>query len=149
MAEKTIHYYIVIDYRKEKVKARKTEPNRSDLGTNEMVVKGETTVNEPEVDIPTMASELNVPKSRVRKALVDGIDEADIPDWFETVDEVFDTWPDMVEDEATDALLGKVMIEDPGSPDPEAVREEIQQRLYERTQPHQDPGNDHPRGGEA
>lgn len=134
MSEKTIHYYIVIDYRKEKVKARKTEPNRSDLGTNEMVVKGETTVNEPEVDIPTMASELNVPKSRVRKALADGIDEADIPDWFETVDEVFDTWPDMVEDEATDALLGKVMIEDPGSPDPEAVREEIQQRLYERTE---------------
>jgi len=125
---------MVVDYKKEKVRARKTKPKRSDLGTNEMLVRGEVKVHQPEIDIPEVATDLQVPESRVRRALADGLDEADIPDWFDTVDEVFDEHPDMVESEAVDALLGKVLLADPGSPDPAEVRQEVQQRIYELDQ---------------
>ena len=134
MPETTIKYWLVVDHRKEKVRARKTKPKRSDLGTNEMLVRGEVNVHEPEVDIPETATELNVPESRVRRALADGLDEADIPDWFDTVDEVFHEHQDLVERGRTDELLGKVLLADPGSPDPEEVRDEIWQRLQDRAE---------------
>ena len=129
------------------MRARKTKPKRSDLGTNEMLVRGEVNVHQPEIEIPEVATDLNVPESRVRRALADGLDEADIPDWFDTVDEVIEDHPDLLENGEVDALLGKVILADPGSPDPEEVRNELKQRVYEATEP-QDPKRDHPTGGE-
>lgn len=148
MSDKTITYWLVFDWKKEDVRARKTKPKRSELGTNELLVEGELVVSKPEIEVPKLAAELNIPASRIRRVVAEGMEtDTEFPDWFETVDEVFDNHPDLVDERQVDALVGKVMIEDPGHPDPVDVHDEIQQRIWERNDTHSDQ-RDHP-GGEA
>lgn len=134
MPERTITYWLVVDWKREKIKARKTEPSQSELGTNELKVEGEITIQKPEIEVPKLAAELKIPEPRIRRVLAEGMD-VDHPDWWESVEEVFEEHPDLVEERGVDALLGKVMITDPGTPNPEDVRKEIQERLHDIHEP--------------
>lgn len=132
--ERTITYWLVVDWKREKIKARKTEPSQSELGTNELKVEGEITIQKPEIEVPKLAAELKIPEPRIRRVLAEGMN-VDHPDWWESVEEVFEEHPDLVEEQAADALLGKVMITDPGTPNPEDVRKEIRERLHDIHEP--------------
>lgn len=126
--ERTIKYWLVFDWKDEDVRARKTKPSRSDLGTNELLVQGELTVVKPEIEVPKLATELQIPEARIRRAVADGMKlEQDEPDWKATVDEVVQENGDLVREHQVDALVGKVMLADPGSPPPEEVRDIIQE----------------------
>ena len=91
MPEKSITYWLVFDWKKEQIRARKTKPKRSDMGTNELLVEGELKVTKPEIEVPKLAAELSIPESRIRRVVAEGMNaDADFPDWFTTVDEVFE-----------------------------------------------------------
>lgn len=131
--DKTLKYWLRVNWKKETISARKTEPSRSELGPYELVVESELQIHKPKVEVPKLSAELSIPEPRIRRIIAESMDaDADFPDWFGTVDEVFDNHPDLVEERQVDALMGKVMLEDPGSPDPVAVHDEVQKRVWEQ-----------------
>ena len=130
MAESTIKYWLVFDWKDEDVRARKTKPNRSSLGTNELLVKGELTVKKPEIEVPTLATELQIPEARIRRVMADGMQvDTDQPDWFITVDEVLEKHTWMIEEDDPNAATVMVMKEDPGSPPVEAVMDRVKEQM--------------------
>lgn len=130
MPESTIKYWLVFDWKDEDVRARKTKPSRSDLGTNELLVQGELTVRKPEIEVPTLATELDIPEARIRRVAADGMQtDADEPGWYATVDEVLEQNPDLIEKEDPNAATILVMKEDPGSPPVEAVGDRVREQM--------------------
>ena len=131
MTEKTIDGWLIVDWRSGDIRARKTKPGASELSTNELKAKVSVDVTVPEVDVPTLALEIDVPEPRVYAATLEAIDEEDLPDWadvaFDKVDQnriPFEQagnapeWKDAVDTTAMDTLRDA-----PGRPDVERVRQ--------------------------
>lgn len=131
MTEKTIEAYLIVDWRKGNVRARKTEPALSDLGTNELKADVEIDVHVPDVDVPTLSLEIDVPEPRIYAATIEALDDEDLPEWAELAIEKVEMnsgrFLDADENhewaEAVDVTAMQVMTEAPGRPDPERVRE--------------------------
>jgi len=88
--------YLIVDWRDDNLRYRKTRPDKSDRGPTEYPVRVEVEVEVPEYDIPTLATELSVPESKVREvaaADVTGIVEGG-PAWHETVEQALDHYAD-------------------------------------------------------
>ena len=134
MGDKTIDGWLVVDWKREKLKARKTKPGVGELGTNELMAKVSIDVSVPDVDVPTLALEIDVPEPQVYAATLEALDDKDLPDWsavandkvegqrvaFEHADNATE-WKAAV-DEATVDVLREV----PGRPDVENVREYVE-----------------------
>jgi hypothetical protein len=131
MTDKTVTAWLVVDWKSERVKARKTEPHISELGTNELKAKVDADVSVPDVDVPTLSLEINVPEPRVYAATLEAIDDEDLPEWadvaLETVDDTrvaFESagnapeWKTVVDEVTVDVLRDA-----PGRPDVENVRD--------------------------
>lgn len=134
MPDKNIEAWLVVDWKKESVKARKTEPHLSELGTNELKAKVDVDVTVPDVSVPTLSLEIDVPEPRVYAATIEALDEDDLPEWADEAIEQVDQrqvefeqagnapeWSSAV-DSATIAVLRQA----PGRPDVERVREFVE-----------------------
>lgn len=132
MPEKTIDGYLVVDWKDGTHRTRQSKPSRSELRTNELLAELEIDVTIPDVDVPTLALEIDVPEPQVFAATLDALADEDLPDWAETANEVVDREQLAIEhadggdvENLIDRLTARTLIEDPGRPDAEIVREYI------------------------
>lgn len=131
MTDKTITAWLIVDWRTGDVKARKTKPGASELKTNELRSKVEVDVSVPDVDIPTLSLEIDVPEPRIYAATIDALSDDELPEWADVaIDKVegnrvaFEQAGNAPEwKEAVDTTAMDTLRDAPGRPDVEAVRE--------------------------
>lgn len=131
MTDKTIDGWLVVDWKKEKTRTRKSKPSASELGTNELLAKLNIDVSVPEVDVPTLALEIDVPEPQVFAATLEAIDDEDLPDWSEAAIESIDAARQSFEDadshaefqNVVDSVVVRTLQSTPGRPDVETVRD--------------------------
>jgi hypothetical protein len=138
MPEKEITGWLIVDWRDGSHRTRKNKPTRSELGSNELLAELNVDVHVPEVDVPTLAARIDVPEPRVRAATMDAVSEDDLPDWTATAEEALDARRRALEEASpgsiqseVDSLAMRTLEEGPGYPDPELVREYIEDRVGE------------------
>jgi hypothetical protein len=136
MADKTIKAYAVIDWRNESVKARKTKPNHSELGSNELMAILKFPVTIPDVDIPTLAAEIEVPEPMVHSATLEALEDREMPDWATTADEVISNHLDALREAANpgpviDTVVLETLRDARGRPKIENVEEYVKQAVAE------------------
>lgn len=130
MTDKTISGWVVVDWKSEKLKIRKTKPQQSELATNELRTEVEFSVSIPEVDTPKLAAEIEVPEPRVYAATLEAIDDEDLPEWAEVAIEAVEDRRVAFEeagnapqfDAAADQAVVATLQETPGRPDVDNVR---------------------------
>lgn len=134
MTEKTITGWLIVDWKNDQHRTRKSEPNQSDLGAYELPAKLSVDVTVPEVDTPELALEIDVPEPQVFAAHLEAIDDEDLPDWSDTAAEQIDdhakrfdaaagntdAWTNTV-----DAVTTRVLMDAQGRPKAERVREYV------------------------
>lgn len=128
---KTITSWLVIDWKSENSRTRKSKPSASELGTNELLAELNVEVEIPDVEVPTLALEIDVPEPQVHAATMEALDEEELPDWTDTAVEVVDERVDDVAEamddpdpiSVADQLTTQVLIDAQGRPDPEHVRD--------------------------
>lgn len=112
--KKKITAWCIVNWKKGTVRARKTKVGPTELGTNELLAKLEFTVNIPEVDVPTLAAEIDVPEPMVYSAALDALDERDLPDYAKIADQVIADRADVLASappEAIDDAIAGVVLE--------------------------------------
>lgn len=130
---KTIDGYAVVGWKQGKVKARQTEPSPSELGNNELVAKLRFEVSVPEVDVPTLAAEIDVPEPMVYSATLEALEDRELPEYAQTADSVITEYVDDLQD-ATEAelegivssIVVRTLRETRGRPRVELVEEYVQ-----------------------
>jgi len=138
--EKTITGWIVVDWKEGSHRTRKSKPDS--LGTNELLAKLSIDVTIPEVDVPELALQIDVPEPQVHAATLEALDEDDLPDWTDTAagivsDHRYDIRACEDGHEAhnlVDQLTARTLFEVETRPDPKNVREHIRQlveRIYD------------------
>lgn len=131
--DKKIDGWLVVDWKQESLKARKTKPTVGELGTNELMAKVSVDVSVPDVDIPTLALEIDVPEPKVYAATIEALDDDDLPDWSGVANEKVEANRKALEHAnnstewkgAVDETTVDVLREFSGRPDVENVREYI------------------------
>jgi len=130
---KTIRQYLVVDHVKDRMRARKSKPSSSELGTNEVIVEAKVEVNtRPEPDIPTIAAEVNVSETQVYTATLEALEPEDLPDWTDEAEAVVEEELSGTEDLTTeeqeavvDELTTKTMLQTNTRPKTERVRRHV------------------------
>jgi hypothetical protein len=130
---KTITGWLVVDWKSGAHRTRKSKPSSSELGTNELVAKLNVDVTVPEVEVPTLAVEIDVPEPQVYAATLDALDEDEMPDWSEAAIEAVDESIDAFEDAdshaefltVVDTAVVRTLKKSPGRPDVETVHDFI------------------------
>jgi len=151
--EKTIDGWLVVDWKKEKHRTRKSKPDASDLGTNELLAKLKVDVTVPEVDVPTLAVSIDVPEPQVFAATLEAIDEEDLPDWSDTAIDVVESHREAIADaksqsdhrDLVDTLTTRVLMKVNTRPPPSEVRkfvDHIGRRVANGNPADPDKGND-------
>jgi len=132
MTEKTISGWIVVDWRKGKHRTRQSKPKASELGSNELLAKLAIDVHVPEVEVPELAVEIDVPEPHVRAATLEALDEEQLPGWTDVANELIpSTIPDApgeIEDEVN-RITVRTLTEASTRPDPEAVRAYVDETM--------------------
>lgn len=105
---RTIDGYLVVDWKKEQIRARKTEPNQSELGTNELIADLKVTVTVPEIPVPEVAAAFEVPEPMVESAIAEAIDNRSFADWERTAESVIADRIDEIEEAANGDLDGVI-----------------------------------------
>lgn len=139
MSEKTISGWLVVDWKTGSHRTRKSKPSHSELGTNELLAELKVDVTVPEVEVPTLAVEIDVPEPQVYAATLEAIEDEDLPDWSDGVTEAVETHAALFEDadspraweNAVDTVAMRVLQQATGRPDPERVREYVDQLARE------------------
>lgn len=138
MPTKTIKQWLIIDWKTGNTRTRKSKASQSELGTNELQAKIDIEVNVPEVDIPSLALEIDVPEPQVYAATLEAIDDEDLPDWAESANEVIEQDRVAIQnaadgdlDRIAESLTARTLLETPGRPDPEHVRDYILEMVYQ------------------
>lgn len=136
---KSYEGFLLINWKDDDLRFRKTKP--ADHSPWEVPMAVEVEVNVPKFDTPTLAAEVNVPRTQVAHAAYGEIVESedDLPPWSEAVESVLETadavdryvYDDASLDRVTDELLGRALREVEGYPDPDDVREYIRRRVLE------------------
>lgn len=139
MADKTIEGWLVIDWRDETHRTRKSKPKASELGANELLAKLSIDVTIPEVETPTLPLQVEVPEPQVQAAELDGLDGEQLPDWTAVADERLaerngdlDATEDPHEITAiVKEVVAETMLDAPGRPNPEKVEEYVHQAVVD------------------
>lgn len=139
MSDKNITAWLVVDWKSESVKARKTEPHLSELGTNELKAKVDVGVDVPDVDVPTLSLNIDVPEPRVYAATIEALDEEDLPEWAdEAIDQVeqrrvaFEEAGNAPEwSTAVNDTVVAVLQQAPGRPDVDRVKEFVDKTAHD------------------
>lgn len=138
MSDKTIKAYAIIDWRKENVRTRQTKPSISELGNNELLAELKFPVTIPDVDVPTLAADIEVPEPMVHSATLEALEDRDMPDWATTADEVISNNLDLLRDaedgevpEVTDRVVLMTLRNARGRPKIESVEEYVKRTIAE------------------
>lgn len=136
MTDKDITGYLIVDWRDETHRTRKSKPAASELGANELLAELDISVSVPEVDVPTLAAQIEVPEPRVHAATLEALDDEDLPDWTDVADEVIHNAADRGRIDSADSmvglsyeLVGRVLSDASGRPDPDLVGEYVDDQL--------------------
>ena len=132
MTVKSLSAYLVVDWRDEDLKVRKTKPETSPY---EVAVPLDLEIEVPEVDVQTLSARLEVPQAHVHKIVQGEVHEEDLTDWQAEAERILmdyqETGELALDDSIQTQILGEVMMESPGVPDPESVSDYIQVRMGE------------------
>lgn len=130
--KKTVTGWLIVDWRTGSHRTRKNKPKASELGTNELLAKLKVDITVPEVDVPTLAVEIDVPEPTVYAATLEAIDDEDLPDWSKVAVEKVDANRDFFEGDPHDFETGvdratiQTLQDAPGRPDVSHVREFVE-----------------------
>jgi hypothetical protein len=137
--QKTITGWLVVDWKGETHRTRKSKPSASELGANELLAELRVNVTVPEVETPTLTVNIDVPKPQVEAAELAALDEDELPDWTDAVhkrladvDVDIEDVPDLdpVERRALENDVALDVLEAvPTRPDPAAVREYVYETI--------------------
>jgi Asp-tRNA(Asn)/Glu-tRNA(Gln) amidotransferase B subunit len=146
MPSKDITGWLVVDWRDGSHRTRQSKPSASELRTNELIAELQIDVDVPDVDIPTLAVEIDVPEPRVHAATLEALDDEDLPNWTDVADDVLERNIDRIqEDDPTNmtdvihALVGETLVDADARPDPDQVREYIADFVFDNR--HNDNGD--------
>lgn len=135
---KTIKGYLVVDWRKESIRARKTKPNKSELNTNELVGDLKVTVEIPEIPVPEASATFEVPEPMVESAILEALDNRSYTDWEREAESLIAERIEAIE-EANDGeiepIIGRIVIETlrdaRGRPDIDSVERYVERSVGE------------------
>lgn len=130
MTEKVISGYLVIHWKDESLKVRKTKP--SDLSPYQIALDVNLTIEVPEVDTPEIAERLVIPQPTVEGLVQEQVTDIQREEWMQEVDMAIQSYQDAGEwppQTTTDlkSILGEVLLEVSGAPDPEEVLEYLEE----------------------
>ena len=150
---KTIAGWLIVDWKQGSHRTRQSEPSAAELGANELLADLKVNVTVPEVDVPTLAVDIDVPEPQVYAATLDALDEDDLPDWTDAATDVVTARRDDIQAAAPtgedqvghwDDLLGSLTLQAvqdaPGRPEVNRVREYVD-RLARRVLEGHDPAD--------
>lgn len=136
---KTYNGYLIVDWRDDDLRFRKTKPSKDDRGPTEYPVEVEVEVEVPEFDIQTLAAELTVPEAQIRQAVAsDLLAETSTPEWHAAGDRALDHYADEAHgmdprttefDDLVSTAVGYAMRNADGLPPVERVEEHITNAL--------------------
>jgi hypothetical protein len=129
-----------VDWKHGSHRTRKSKPDS--LGTNELLAKLSIDLTLPEVDVPELALQIDVPEPQVHAATLEALDEDELPDWSDTAHGIVTNHEDRIRDcddaleaqNLVDQLTARALFEVQRRPDPKTVRHHVQQlvkRLYD------------------
>lgn len=137
--EESIENWLILNWKEGTTRTRKSEPDQRKLGTHEIATRLKIDVVIPKVDVPELAARVEVPGPQVETAVLDDVDEADLPDWKDVADDVFEDAVDPNPTEAelrgyVDAMVVETLQDAPGRPDVSDVRSYLSRKSkrYER-----------------
>ncbi|GAB7011755.1 hypothetical protein JCM18549_00260 [Halolamina salina] len=129
--EETIENWLVINWREGTTRTRKSKPDAAKLGTHELATSLTLNVTIPDVDVPELVADVEVPQPRVEASELSDLETEDSPDWMDVADEIVDEHPETDPFDEIDQLVVAVLEDTPGRPDVEEVKRYLQQQLRE------------------
>lgn len=141
MPTKTYTGYLVVDWRDDDLRFRKTRPGSNDRGPTEYPVEVSVEVEVPEFDIPELAADMKVPAPAVREAVATELHEqGETPEWYSVAERGVDHFKSEAQavdphetefDDLVSKVVGYVLRNAEGYPPVEAVEEHVEDRLAE------------------
>jgi len=130
--EETIKNWLVINWREGTTRTRKSKPDASKLGTHELATSLTLNVTIPDVDVPELVADVEVPQPRVESSELSDLEAEDSPDWMDVADEIVDQNPEADPYDEVDRLVVAVLEDAPDRPDVEEVKRYLQTQLRQR-----------------
>jgi hypothetical protein len=131
--EQTIQNWLVINWQEATTRTRKSKPDPSSLGTQELATSLTLTVTIPEVEMPDLVADIEVPQARVEASELSDLSVEDSADWRDVADAVVDEHPDADPFEDLDRLVVAVLEDAPGRPDIEEVKRYLRSQVRQAT----------------
>lgn len=136
---KTITGWLIVDWRNGKHRTRKSKPNASELGANEIVSKLKVEVEIPEVETTTLSAKARVPKPQVHASDLENLDADELPEWSNVADQKIEQRRVDIEDAESTAdyeglvmeLVAQTLLDTPGSVPPDVVEEYVHESVLE------------------
>lgn len=133
--------WVVWNYKTDRVRARKTKPERSDLGTNDFVTEVTMKANVPDEDLihETMDVEFDVPMPMLESALAEALDTRSYLEWekdaesliAERIDEIREADEEVLIENIVNGLTVQTLRAAKGRPDIDAVERYITDAVTE------------------
>lgn len=134
---KSYRQWLVINWKTGESRTRKNKPKSGELKANELLAELKVDVEVPEVDVPTLAVQIDVPEPQVYQAVLDGLSDEELPDFSNAVHDVVAENREIIDglesagshqtDRVVDQLTTKALLESPGRPPTDQVREYVEQ----------------------
>jgi hypothetical protein len=129
--KKTYKQWLVLDWKTGDSRTRKNKPSSSELKANEILAELKVDVEVPEVDVPTLAVQIDVPEPQVYQATLEAIDDEDLPDWTDAANEILadhrgvitDAYDEAELDGVVDQMATQTLMNAPGRPPVDQVHE--------------------------
>jgi len=139
MSDKQITGWLVIDWKNETHRTRKSKPKATDLGANEVLAELNVEIHIPEVEVPTLDVAVDVPEPQVYGAELEALEPEEMPDWSEAADELLEGRVDQIRTaepgEATlehvNVITTETLVAVDSRPPAEQVRDYVADRIHE------------------
>ena len=148
MPEKTIDGWLIVDWKQGTHRTRKSKPGARELGNHELLAKLTVNVTIPEIDVPELALQIDVPEPQVYAASLEALEGDELPDWTDVANEIIDAHDERIagidEDdwEMLDAiakeLTTETLVELKSRPDPGGVKHYIHRVCQQLAEPEQE-----------
>lgn len=131
--EEVIDDWLVINWQDLNTRTRKSKPQPGDLGPRELATQLQLTIRVPDVELPTLDAEVEVPAPRVEASELEDVDAEDVPDWQDVADELVERYgTDDWDARDVKALTVETLEEAAERPDVDDVQDHIRSALRER-----------------
>ena len=139
MEKKRISGYLKVDWKGEKISGRKTMPNASELGANELVVPVEIDVAIPKPEVPTLQVNVEAPHARVEAGELEQIPADEQPGWTNIADQLLADRSEEIEnsddvdtlEQIEQTVTAKTLIDAPGRPQAQQVSDYAHESIME------------------